>query len=282
MEESRKKLIEDRIAYGYDFAIGRYLQEGWEIYKKFAGGFIGFLLLTMVINFVAGLVPVVGFIASTFILGPALQAGNYLVSEKIQKGKNFSFNDFFRGFDHIGQLALMTLILMLILLAVFTPTLFAFSSSGIFAWYREVLGDPFGAADAPLPDLSGRLVGITLLNLIPVIYLSVAYMWGSMFIVFFKAAAWEALETSRRLITRRWFTVFGLLLAIFGAFLIVYIPTIVLVALVPVLGIVLAFFVGLAVFLVAPAIYCILYAAFADVTELITPTEDDLEDHLVE
>ncbi|MFK0571352.1 hypothetical protein [Endozoicomonas sp.] len=57
------------------------------------------------------------------------------------------------------------------------------------------------------------LIGFALL-VIPGIYLFIAYMLAIPLMVDKKMGIWEALETSRKAITKRWFTVFGLTLVI--------------------------------------------------------------------
>lgn len=57
------------------------------------------------------------------------------------------------------------------------------------------------------------VLGFALLVL-PGIYLSVAYMLAFPLIADRGMGAWEALETSRKLVTKHWFTVFGLLLIV--------------------------------------------------------------------
>ena len=56
-------------------------------------------------------------------------------------------------------------------------------------------------------------LGFALLVL-PGIYLSVAYMLAFPLIADRGMGAWEAMETSRKLVTKHWFTVFGLLLLV--------------------------------------------------------------------
>lgn len=50
------------------------------------------------------------------------------------------------------------------------------------------------------------------LLLIPGIYLSVAYMFGGMLVLDRKLEFWQALETSRKIITKEWFSMFGFLI----------------------------------------------------------------------
>ncbi|WP_020580830.1 hypothetical protein [Endozoicomonas elysicola] len=67
------------------------------------------------------------------------------------------------------------------------------------------------------------LVGFLLL-IIPGIYLSVAYMLAIPLMVDRNLGIWEALETSRKAINKRWFTIFGLTLVIMLINLVAMIP----------------------------------------------------------
>lgn len=54
----------------------------------------------------------------------------------------------------------------------------------------------------------------TLLLLLPGIYFGVAYTFAPMLVVDARLGAWQALETSRKTVTRHWFTVSGLLVVL--------------------------------------------------------------------
>jgi hypothetical protein len=85
--------------------------------------------------------------------------------------------------------------------------------------------------------------------LVPGIYLSVAYIFAPLFIVFGKMGFYEAMETSRRLVHKEWFNIF--------IFLIVLL-------LLNLLGL-MAFGIGL-VFTI-PITFCAIYVAFDEITK---------------
>mgnify|MGYP003974854251 FL=1 len=57
-------------------------------------------------------------------------------------------------------------------------------------------------------------IGMVLL-IIPGVYLAIAYMFTSLLIIDKKMEFWEAMETSRKVITKQWFPIFGLSILIF-------------------------------------------------------------------
>lgn len=64
---------------------------------------------------------------------------------------------------------------------------------------------------------SGLLVSIGfVLLIIPGIYLAVGYMFATFLIVDYRMEFWEAMETSRKIITKNWFAFFGFAFALFA------------------------------------------------------------------
>ena len=105
----------------------------------------------------------------------------------------------------------------------------------------------------------------SLFLLLPTLYFAVAYSFSDMFIIFKGMNFWDAMEASRQLVTKKWFIFFGfaivMMLIMLGGFF--------------------AFCIGdLFAF---PAIMCINYVAFADITKLNEKpdSETDILDHLV-
>jgi len=87
----------------------------------------------------------------------------------------------------------------------------------------------------------------TLALILPGIYLAVAYTFAIPFIIFAKMEFWDGMEVSRKMVTKNWWSIFGLLILLF---------------LINLLG-VLVLFVGL--LFTIPVTYCAIYAAFDDI-----------------
>jgi uncharacterized membrane protein len=96
-----------------------------------------------------------------------------------------------------------------------------------------------------ISTILGILAFIALI--IPGIYLVVGWVFAVPFIVFGNMEFWDAMEYSRRLVTKRWWNLFGFLI---------------LLVLINIAG-ALVFFVGL--LFTIPVTYCALYAAFEDI-----------------
>jgi hypothetical protein len=167
--------VPDVVQTGYLVDIGKYLGEGWELFKKNAGGFVGFTLIMLLVSAIPQVLPdrikPLGSIVSSVVSGP-LGAGFYIVAFKLIKQRATTFSDFFRGFNNFLPLFLASLV------------------TGIL-----------------------MLIGFVLL-IIPGIYLAVAWMFTTLFIVDRKFDFWDAMESSRKVISRKWFSWFGFLIVL--------------------------------------------------------------------
>lgn len=236
-------------AYNFDF--GKYIGDSFGGIGRNVGPFIGFMLIWLMIAFFTQVLPFVGPIASWLIVTPCLTAGLYLAIQKSHDQEHFDFGIFFKGFDHVGQLALAALLQGLIIIALLIPAGVAF----------------FVAMDVTTgtePDISG-FPWWSLGFLIPVIYLSIAWSFTPMLIVFHKMEAWPAMEASRKIISKQW-VMFFLLFIVAG--------------IIASLGVV-ALFIGL--LFTIPACYAISYLAFEDIVGLPETEEVTLaSEHFVD
>ncbi|WMJ72268.1 hypothetical protein RCC89_03680 [Cytophagaceae bacterium ABcell3] len=189
------------IANGYDVTPSDYIKQGWGIFKQNFGGFVGYMVIVLLVNIVLDSIPGIGFLLSAILQGPLL-AGFYIVSRKIQYNETYTFSDFFNGFKNFVPLAMVNLIGGLLI-----------------------------------------LIGLVLLVL-PGVYLLIAYLLGTPFVVFGKMDFWPALENSRKLITKQWFSFFAFAL---------------LLVLINILGAI-AFGIGLLISI--PVTLCATYAAY--------------------
>ncbi|NMW17659.1 MAG: hypothetical protein HKK66_01260 [Chlorobiaceae bacterium] len=140
--------------------------------------------------------------------------------------------------EHVGEFVGFTLIIFVIS-AVCSKFAFAgsfivsalaaplYAGFGIVA-FKLINGKSFQFADFfngfnyLLPLFLGGLacgflvsIGFVLL-LIPGIYLAVGYMFTTFLIIDYRMEFWQAMETSRQIITRNWFAFFGFAFALFA------------------------------------------------------------------
>jgi hypothetical protein len=230
---------EESLHQGFNAPVGKYISDGWKVLEQNIGAFIGFVLLSFIIYIISSCIPF-----ATLIISPCFTAGYYIVAKKIYSGENTEFGDFFKGFDFIGQLILMTIINGAIYVVVFVPTYFVI-----------ILGSWGGLVSAgPSTFLAVFIITMLLIMFCGFIYLAVSYIFASHFIIFHKMEAWNAMEASRKLVGKNWIGVFGLGLALLAMQMI---------------GLLFCF-IGLIV--TTPLLYCTIHCAFQDIVGI----EDDL------
>ena len=180
--------LENAIAGRYDFTIGEVMSEAWGLAKGFKATFWGagivIYLMAIVSGLIWGRISLGIFGAHANPIGPAI----------------------FNGL--IGAL-MMPLFVGLIAMVVKRASGMPVAFSTAFAYLGK----------APALFVAGLLVtlltylGLALL-IIPGLYLAVAYGMTMPVIAFNNVGVWQAMEISRKAITRKWFRVFGLHLAV--------------------------------------------------------------------
>lgn len=265
--------INSLIREGYAVTPIDYLSQGWEIFKQNAGGFIGFLLICLVINLIltgpaafasdpeevstaAATWRSLGNSISSIISGPLL-AGFLIVAFKILKRQTTTFGDFFKGFQNgrFVPIFLTSLVTgLLIALSFFIPLLILVAIA--FALTRGGLTAAFAAGGGSIdPTIAFLLFLGFLLGLIAAIYLAVAYTFALPLVVERRLGFWQAIETSRKVIAKRWFSFFGFMLLLF---------------LVNLVG---ALLCGLGLLVTVPLSYCAIVAAYRHILGLNLSSE---------
>ncbi len=262
--ESSKSLLQKT----YTVKIGAYLGSGWALFKKNAVGFIGFtIVLILMVS-----------VPDCILFSPSI--GKY-------------------GADAASFSILSLLILTLIFVFVFLPL-----STGFFIVALKLLrhrattfGDFFRGFNNYLSLFFVNLVPITFiiigiqLFILPGTYLAVAYLFAVPLVLDKKMDFWNAMELSRKLISKNWFAFFAFFvvlvlinlispLLIGIAFLFLMFSALGGVgntsAAIPILVLTLgAMFLGLVVLLVTiPFSFCAIAAAYADIVGLPSATSE--------
>ncbi len=257
--ESFNTKIQNLIQDGYNFKFGDYISESFRIVNKNVGGFIGFTFIYLLIVIVMGLIPIIGSIGN-LLISPPLAVGFYIVAKKIKDGESTEFGNFFDGFKFFGDLvvvALLTLVVMLvIMIPIFVVMGMTMANIDVSANDVEAFGD----------IMAGSNVLLILLAFIPLLYIGIAYVWSAMLVVFRGMKGWEAMETSRKLITKNWFMMFLYVIVI---------------GLIGSLGVILF---GIGLLYTIPVYMVAAFVAFDDIVGSGSDDSDldDVMDHLVE
>lgn len=253
MDPNLQRKLNHIIDQGYDFRFGDYFDRGINIYKKNIGGFAGFTAIFLLGTVVLVIIPFIGQFASVLFYIP-LSVGFYVVARKLDKNQSTDFNDFFKGFDYFAHLLLMYMVMYALIILLMLPF--------IFSLFSAFDSDYFLESTSLFPE---NFPYWALVLVFPLIYLVVAWRWAPLFIIFYRMNFWEAMESSRRLVSPKWWVIFLFSMAIsfLGSF-----GYILLLA-----GLLFTY----------PASICIDYAAFADITSTLeTEAETDIVEHLVD
>ncbi len=281
MHRKLEQNIENLLENGYTFSTGDYISEGFDLFKRNAGLFIGFMILSFFLSLIAGAIPKIGVFLNSLVISPILAVGYFIVADKIKRNRDYDFGTFFEGFQHALPLILATIIMTIIFIIAFSPSLYSLYNSGIFDFYTAILENPLDIPDFD-PIFSSNALTVLVLNSLIIWFLIVCYTWTTHFIVFYGLDPWSAMEASRKIIMKRWFAVFGLYLAFFGIFLIGMLISSLTAVMAPLLGVFVLIIMMLGILFVGlPTIYCSIYAAFADVIGFLDDDETDIYDHFV-
>jgi len=247
----------------YDFKFENYISRGFDITGKFGLSYVGFSILSILFMMVVELIPTIGNYINVLVVLPVLNVGFYIVAHHISLNKGFHFDQFFDGFKKVDQLFIVALIPTAISYII---NYVLFSLVGDMSPIDlESLSENFSIEEYFQLIIASFSITFFLIFL-PMIYLYVAWSFAPLFVIFYDMPAWEALETSRQLITKKWFTFFAFY------FVLVLIG----------IGGLLLICVG--IFYFYPAIMNAKYAAFEDITKFYEErnTEDDILEHFVE
>mgnify|MGYP000123776684 CR=1 FL=1 len=209
---------------GYNFSIGESISDGWKLFSKGAGSYIGFAVVVLLIYFVSAFllgmtIPFFGpfvfpilFIALLFGMA-ALVSGLNSFSRNLLSGKE-SFGDFFKGFESFGQLSLHYLVYFLMMipllifyfLVVMPPELYEiFTNPDSLRNFEDI-----GYSSTPFRAGIVSVIGYFAFMFFS-IYMAISYMYATPLITDAKLGFWEAMETSRKLVGKKFFSHFGLM-----------------------------------------------------------------------
>ncbi|MEL6671633.1 MAG: hypothetical protein AAFR61_05555 [Bacteroidota bacterium] len=231
---------------GYNFDFGRYISKGFSLFGAFPFGFIFHLLIGFLMVIVGGLVVglVVGavaggifssiatggdvgifsiifgiilYLAMTAAMGGlflSVLAGIYPTARQISQTGTKEFGTLFSAFNSFLQLSLFLVISLVIYGLIFFVSSWITGFSMVSMMEFADVIDPMDPTSVlSFYAQTGILSAIGVSTLLS-IYFSVAWGLTVPFIVLGKMRFWDAMETSRKIVTRKWFHFFGLTLVV--------------------------------------------------------------------
>lgn len=254
--------FEQVLREGYEFKFDQYLSKGWDLFKKGAGSLIGFYIIVIVAVFLLSLIPFVSLLSS--FLQAAFMAGIYIFLRRLLVREE-NFNQLFEGFNYFGNIAAFVIIRFLFFLP-FLALLFTVIFP--FELFLELIGGDIDTqyfAEEIALSMEGNIATIIFvyfLLIVGVIFIYVSYAFTLPLISDAKLDFWQAMETSRRIIGKK-FIMFLLMFIVLGIIAIV--------------GTIVTCFLG--IFVVVPYIYCVIFAAYDDILQ---PHSQDISTQISE
>lgn len=188
--------MDEVVSRDYTLDIGLCLSRAWELFKANAGLLVGVATVFMLITLGCSAIPVVGGLINLVISGP-LYGGLFLVFLKLMRGQPAAFPDLFEGFNQCFTNLMLTQIVVGILTCL----------SGILVYAGIILNLVVHAETAHVIGWMLILVGM-----IPVIYLSVSWMYAIILAMDKGLDFRRAMELSRQKTGQHWFMNFALVL----------------------------------------------------------------------
>ncbi len=184
-----------------------YFGKSFRLFSDDIGNFIPYTFVVLFTLLLTRLVGSVGIIAN-MLLANQLIAGYFVAGASLERRQKKGIGTYFAAFEFVQTIGLFSLIQFLVNFILFLPFLFTVGRN-LFRF------DLIGHEAYPYWSF---------LLLLPLIYLSMAWRWAPALMIFYHMKLWEAMETSRKLITRN---IFGQLIHVLLITLPFFIPSIV-------------------------------------------------------
>lgn len=187
------------------FDVFECLSSAFDLWKNNFFPLVGVTLLILIIQMIVGMIPVIGFANNLFFSGVFTGGLHYYYLGKM-RGRSNGIEDAFAGFTlalgRLGLTNLLTVGLVCVILVPFFGTMgYALYEAGFFA--------P-GAKPTSFPPFSSFTIILSLVGGLLMIYLTLAWVFAYTLVIDQGLGPWTALEVSRRVVTRRWFSMLGL------------------------------------------------------------------------
>ena len=190
-------LYERVVGEGRTFAIGEVIGRAWQLVMDNAGLAIGATAVALICMVVAGVIPCIGTIIGGLV-NPVLLGGVYTLLLKLYRHEPAEFGDVFAAFS-----------------TSFLPLFLAALVQGLITLVALIPGYVLIFAGSALAERStGLSVLLSLLGVLlvlpPVIYLATSWMFTPLLIVDKRLDFWMAMETSRKVVGKRFLPALGL------------------------------------------------------------------------
>ena len=185
------------------FNVSETISRGFEIWKSDFGAFTGYGLVYLVFALVLGSVPVIGQVASSLLVSPALSLGGAIYAYRVYTKEDREFANFFDGFTHWQTLILVSGVTITLAILFLAPIIFAFGWESFMS-----AGMNYEIADFEDFELSSLSLVIMSIAVIAAVYIGVCLSYAVYIAGFFELGAVSSLKYSYKFVSRQWVWVF--------------------------------------------------------------------------
>lgn len=172
--------------------IGDCISDGFRLLGRAYWPAVGVTFLVTLCASLLGAIPILGILAS-LLLTHVFYAGLYYYFIKLSRGEEATVADGFSGFSRsFGHLVLLSLVMQILIGILILPALIPILGASLWQW------NPF------------VMIPLGIVLAIPVIYLGVGWFFAAMLVIDRGMEFWDAMEVSRKVVSKCWFTVFFL------------------------------------------------------------------------
>lgn len=208
---------------GYRASPTRYIGDAFGLFGQQAGAYIGYIFVLFFIGLgisLLGIIPLIGQaigIGYNLIQG-ALIAGFFIFAHNQIEHQQAKFNSFFGAFDRIGPFIVFQLIVLLIFIVLAAVIVTPFFFTGLI---EEFIGFINTSQTNPeealyqMQSIFGSMFMMYALIGIPILVLYTLWFMAPMFIAFNGLGAWEAMEASRKIVSKRFLSFLALFILLF-------------------------------------------------------------------
>ncbi|MBK9293010.1 MAG: hypothetical protein IPM57_00940 [Oligoflexia bacterium] len=168
--------------------VTQWYKTGFDIFKKMPGILILFTISELTINWLTGMVPLLGF-AVSLVVSSLLTASWFLIAQKIEFNQTLEFNDIFLGFkDKAGPLVIFTLVYMFFIFVSFVPTLLTIGVGVIISFLKTKA--------FAMPSFTVGIVLATVLSTLSLLVVLTSITFAIPLIIFKNTEPLEAMKLS--------------------------------------------------------------------------------------
>jgi hypothetical protein len=182
----------------YSVDIGSCLGRAWELTKANFWLLVGATLVVHFCQGAAGAIPFLGYCAGPVLQGP-LMGGLYLLYLKLARKEDGQFGDAFSGFSNFVQLMLVSVVTTIL----------------IYAWFVPAFACFFFSAQSRNESLMIVAAILALVALPGAAYFGIAWILAFLLVVDKKYEFWTALNVSRKIVNKCWWSMLGLMIVVF-------------------------------------------------------------------